>query len=290
MGPRRRGFEHFRILGAPVTRFLVVPQWQGSASTRGMQLIDGALAIAGDLPKSTCTVIDVPVAAGDALATKVNRLSAVLHARDLTGAALAEIDADHVVIIGGDCGVSVAGISRALELHPDLAVVWFDAHGDLHTPESSISGAFGGMALRAVIGDGEQTIALSPGVAPDRVVLVGARDLDVAEADYLATNAITPLFAEDLVDPTALAKAVVATGASAVYVHVDLDVLDPADITGVMAPTPFGIAPAQLTAAIAELRRALPLAGATIAGFAPASASAAVDDLGVILRVVGALA
>ena len=273
-----------------MSRFLVVPQWQGSASTRGMQLVEGAQAIAGDLPKSACTVIEVPLAAGDALGTKVNRLSAVLHARDLVAAALTEIPDDRVVIIGGDCGVSVAGVARALQEHPDLAVVWFDAHGDLHTPDSSQSGAFGGMALRAVLGEGEPAIAASPGITPGRVVLVGARDLDVAEADYLATNEIVTLFAEDLVDPTALATAVAATGASAVYVHIDLDVLDPANITGVMAPTPFGVSPAQLTEAIAELRACVPLVGATIAGFAPASAAAAVDDLGVILRVVGALA
>ena len=47
-----------------MTRFLVVPQWQGSPSARAMQLIDGANAIAGDLPRSATTVLDVPMEAG----------------------------------------------------------------------------------------------------------------------------------------------------------------------------------------------------------------------------------
>lgn len=273
-----------------MTRFLVVPQWQGSSSTRGMQLVDGAQAIAGDLPRNACTVIDVPLEAGDALDTKVHRLSAIVRAGELTTAALHDGPDDTAVIIGGDCGVSLPGIAHALERHPDLAVVWFDAHGDLHTPESSQSNAFGGMALRAALGEGQAPLALTPALSPDRVILVGARDLDIAESDYLATTGIRTLFPEDLIDVGVIAAAVAATGATAVYVHVDLDVLDPSRIRGVMAPTPFGIDPGQLTAAIARLRETVSLAGATIAGFAPASPAAAVDDLGVILRIVGALA
>ena len=66
--------------------------------------------------------------------------------------------------------------------------------------------------------------------------------------------------------------------------------LDPAVITGVALPVPFGLSLEQLVAAIVAVRARVPLVGASIAGFAPASAGAAVDDLGTILRVVGALA
>ena len=61
-----------------MTRFIVVPQWQGSASTRAMQLIDGAEQIAGDLPRSACTRVDVPLEAGEALGTATRRLSSLL--------------------------------------------------------------------------------------------------------------------------------------------------------------------------------------------------------------------
>ena len=80
------------------------------------------------------------------------------------------------------------------------------------------------------------------------------------------------------------------SGAEAVYIHVDVDVLDPAEIAGNAHPEPFGLAVAELTAAIAAVRAELPLAGASLAGYSPASAASATDDLGVILRVVGALA
>ena len=56
-----------------MTRYLVVPQWQGSPSSRAMPLIDGALAIAGDLPRSATTIQDVPMEAGESLGTGILR-------------------------------------------------------------------------------------------------------------------------------------------------------------------------------------------------------------------------
>ncbi|GLJ60541.1 arginase [Microbacterium barkeri] len=271
-----------------MARFLVVPQWQGSPSSRAMALIDGAEAIAGDLPRSACTGIDVPLEAGDTLGTGVLRASALQRVRDGIGAALDEHDDEPVIVVGGDCGVAVPAIGRVAA--DDLAVVWLDAHADLHEPSSSPSGAFSGMSLRGVLGGGEPTLALPRGaVTPDRVVLAGARILEDEEADFLETSAIRRVPAADFT-PDALAEAATATGAARVYVHIDLDVLDPAHMSGVTAPTPFGLEPSQVVAAITALRSALPLAGASVAGFAPSSPAAAVDDMGTILRLIGALA
>jgi len=271
-----------------MTRFIVVPQWQGSPSARAMLLVDGAEAIAGELPRASCIRVDVPLEAGEALGTGVHRLSALARIQTQVTEALAPVD-EPFLVVGGDCSVAVPAIRHAAARHPALAVVWLDAHGDLNDPPSSPSGAYAGMALRAVIGDGE--LALPHGtVPPERVVLAGARELDAAEAAYLRTSGIVHLTAESLADPEALADAVAATGADAVYVHVDLDVLDPAAITGVGTPVPFGVEVPQLVAALAELRRRTPLVGASLAGFSPASPHAAVDDMGAILRVIGALA
>jgi arginase len=170
-------------------------------------------------------------------------------------------------------------------------VVWFDAHPDLHTTTTTLSGAFGGMALSAVLGDGPENLSLPAGlVPPERVVLAGARDYDSAEETRATDTGIAVVDAADLTSPDALAAAVAAMQPTAVYIHVDLDVLDPAAFTGVTAPTPFGLSAAELAAAIGAVRTVAPLAGATIAGFAPSSPAAAIDDLGTILRVVGALA
>ena len=273
-----------------MTRYLVVPQWQGSPSSRAMQLIDGAQAIAGDLPRSATTILEVPMEAGESLGTGIHRLSALQHTYTLVEAALAT-DTEVVLTVGGDCGVALAPIAWAVRSSPELAVVWIDAHPDLNTPASSPSGAFSGMVLRAVLGEGEPGLSLAEGaVAPGRVVVVGARSFDAAEDEAVEAMGITTLSVDDLRDPDALAAAVRATGADSVYIHVDVDALDPAELAGNAHPEPFGFALAELTAAITRLRADLPLVGASLAGYSPASASAADDDLGAILRIIGALA
>ncbi|MGK3953521.1 arginase family protein [Microbacterium sp. I2] len=273
-----------------MTRYLVVPQWQGSPSSRAMQLIDGAQAIAGDLPRSATTILDVPMEAGEGLGSGIHRLSALQRVRSLVADALDGHD-EPVLTIGGDCGIALAPIAHAARRTPGLAVVWIDAHPDLNSPESSPSGAFAGMVLRAVLGEGDSGLLLETGtVASDRVVIGAARSYDEAELEAVANLGIAALTVEALRDPDALAAAVVATGADAVYIHIDIDALDPAEIAGNAHPEPFGITVSELTAAIGRLRAVLPLAGASLAGYSPASSASATDDLGAILRVVGALA
>nr|WP_314843472.1 arginase family protein [uncultured Microbacterium sp.] len=267
-----------------MVRFLVVPQWQGSPAPRAMLLVDGASAIAGDLPRAATAVLDVPVEAGESLGTGVRRLSALLHTRELVRESMT-VD---TIVIGGDCSVTVAAVAGLPGGTDDLAVVWCDAHPDLHTPETSPSGAFAGMALRAILGEGEPQLTLSPGISRDRVITVGVRTLD--DAEVAEADALTALLTTDLDDVEALASAVEATGAARVWVHIDVDVLDPAELAGVSSPEPFGLSPAALSAAIRALRQRVPLAGATISGFAPRSPADAVDDLGALLRLVGAVA
>ena len=119
---------------------------------------------------------------------------------------------------------------------------------------------------------------------------VGSGEYEPAEEDAATALGLTTLEAGDLSDADALATAIAATGATAVYIHVDLDVLDPAAMSGVTASVPFGVSLADLIAAISRVRATVPLVGSSITGFAPSSPAAAVDDLGTILRIVGALA
>lgn len=267
-----------------MARFLVVPQWQGSPAPRAMLLVDGASAIAGDLPRAATTVLDVPLEAGESLGSGVHRLSALQRVREV----VAENLRPDTVLIGGDCSITVAALAALDGGLDDVALVWCDAHPDLHTPETSPSGAFSGMALRAILGDGEPQLALDPPLPRDRVVVVGAREVDDAERAPL--NELAQISSADLETPTALRDAVTATGAARVWVHIDVDVLDPAEMAGVSAPAPFGVTATALGTAIRALREQVPLAGATISGFAPRTPLDAVDDLGALLRLVGAVA
>ncbi|MCX7521139.1 arginase family protein [Microbacterium sp. STN6] len=272
--------------------FLVVPEWQGSSSSRAMRLIDGAEAIAGDLPRAATRSVEVPLGAGESLDTGVHRYSALVATRERAAAALDDLDG-LVITIGGDCGADLASASRAVAAHPtgSVAVVWFDAHADLNSAASSPSGAFGGMSARALLGDAPEGLNAtgSARLAPDHLVVAGARSFDDAELAFIDEAGVLVVTVDELSEPDALVAAVERSGAASVYIHVDLDVLDPATMTGVGAPEPFGLQPETLCDAVRALRSRFELAGAGITGFAPASADAAAADMPVILRVLGSL-
>ncbi|MEN2737977.1 arginase family protein [Microbacterium sp. X-17] len=275
-----------------MTRFLVVPQWQGSSSARAMQLVDGAEAIAGDLPRSSTARIEVPLEAGESLGTGVRRYASLQQiAQRQREAAIDAPGDEYLLTVGGDAGVAVTAALQALgagagSVDPDAVVVWFSAHADLHDPETSPTGAFDTMAARALV-DAAIPAATDARLDPSRLVLAGLRDLDPGEEEQLARLGATVVPADEL---SRVADAVAALAPSRVFVHVDLDVLDPAELAGVADAVPFGPDAAALVAAIRAVRTVAPLAGAALTEFSPASLDAAAWDLGTILRVIAALA
>ncbi|MBW4041584.1 MAG: arginase family protein [Acidobacteria bacterium] len=273
-------------------RFVVVPQWQGSSSSRALRLIDGAEAIRGDLPSGATLSVEVPMGAGDAVGTGVSRYSSVATVRERLRTVLDSVpEGDLPVVIGGDCGVELAAVERAAQSATArgkrLGLVWFDAHPDLNTPATSPSGAFCGMVLRALLGEGADGLVSAEPIDPRRVVLAGTRNMDDQEADYLETSGIAVVGADALADD--LGAAVDALDVDEVYLHVDLDVLDPGEFDGVTDPQPFGAGVADLTAGIAAASAGRTVVGAGLTMFAPASPDDVVADQGTILRVVSAL-
>ncbi|MHA3684438.1 arginase family protein [Leucobacter sp. HY1908] len=278
--------------------FFVMPEWQGSASSRAMRLAEGAQLLREDLPSKSRVDVPVPLEAGDALGTPVARLSSLMHARDAARELLAQATGTPI-ILGGDCATSLPGLEAAVRRHgsENLAVLWFDAHPDLQHPSTSPSGAASGMTLRHALGDGAEDLRSSHPISTDRLVLLGTRDHDPEEADELARLGISPVGVQALealrdgARAGALAAALSAalTGASHVYVHIDLDVLDPSEFGSVHAPVPFGLQVAALTHVLRDVLGTLPLAGASICEFAPTNAETAGDDLPTVLRILAAL-
>ena len=262
-------------------RFLVVPQWQGSGSSRAMRLVTGAEAIRGDLPASATATVEVPLEAGDAEGTRIRRLSTIRLVRERLTAALAEVANERggtPIVIGGDCGVAYAPVEHAAQTRR-VAVLWLDAHPDAESAESSTSGAYTGMVLRHLVDDGV--------LDGSSIVLAGVRDASPSEDAFLAEAGVAVLEGTG-----GIAEALAATNADALHLHVDLDVLDPGAFDGAHSTVPFGWTVEQLLAVVREARAALPMASASIAGFAPDDAPGAdhSGDLATILRLIGALA
>jgi arginase len=153
------------------------------------------------------------------------------------------------VVQSGDCTTSLGIVAGLQRTGADPGVVWFDAHGDVQTLETSTSGYLGGLPLRLLAGYRPELIADALGlraVPEDRIVLAGARDLDPPEIQYLASAAIrrrqvTDLTEADLPD-------------GPLYVHLDVDVLDPGGLPGLILPVSGGPGPDEVGRALHMLR------------------------------------
>jgi arginase len=130
--------------------------------------------------------------------------------------------------LAGNCITSIGSVGGLGA--GTTGVLWFDAHGDFNTPETTLGGFLDGMALAALVGRCWTSLATSvPGfatVAEENVLLVGARDLDPAEADLLAESGITHLRSEEAAARLDGELAALGGRVDRLYVHVDLDVLD----------------------------------------------------------------
>ena len=148
-----------------------------------------------------------------------------------------------VVIVGGGCGSSYIPISYLNALYDsDLAVFWLDAHADLNTQKTSPSGLFHGMVLRHLLGDGEQSFIdiLPSTISSEQIQLVGTRNLDPAEEDFIRTKHVTSHLAHGA--PFDISKrAKMATKHRRAFIHLDLDVLNPELFPWVCCPTPGGL-------------------------------------------------
>ena len=199
------------------------------------------------------------------------------------------------LVLSGNCGAAVGTVSGARRSPNErVGVVWLDAHGDFNTPETSASGFLDGMMLAALAGRCWRGMTASvPGFAPVRaedVLLVGARDLDAAEGDALADAGVTLLPWERVRErgaAAALAPALdgLARRVERVYLHVDVDVLDPAIARGNALAPPGGLTPQELGDVARAVRARCGMAAAGVASYDPAYDA----DGGVFRAAVGAL-
>jgi len=158
---------------------------------------------------------------------------------------------------------TVAGIGR------DVGVVWFDAHGDFHTPDSTTTGFLDGMGLAMLLGDGWHELrgtieGLRP-VPAENAVLVQARDLEQTEAARVAASELRRADADTLED----ALDELATRVDAVYVHIDLDVIDPSVARANVLAVEGGLDTEQLEQALTAVSSRFEIAAAALTAYDP---------------------
>jgi arginase len=153
------------------------------------------------------------------------------------------------LVLGGDHSIGIGTIAGAARDGEELGVIWFDAHGDFNTPETTPSGNIHGMSLAAVLGDGpfaDHDWAHTPQVNEENVVLVGLRDVDDGERRRLYESDVTAFTMSDIdrrsaPDVVAEALEIATDGTDGIHVSLDLDWLDPTEAPGVGTPVRGGV-------------------------------------------------
>lgn len=145
------------------------------------------------------------------------------------------------LIIGGDHSIAIGSISGVSQHYENLGIIWYDAHGDLNIPEESPSGNIHGMPLRVLLGDGDKQLVnisgYAPKVKPENIVLIGMRDLDVGERDFIRENNIKTYTMADI-DRNGI-KQVMEESVSylkdktdGIHLSLDVDALNPVETPG----------------------------------------------------------
>ena len=157
------------------------------------------------------------------------------------------------LVLGGDHSVGAGTVSGVAEFYrrqnQKIGLIWIDAHTDINTPESSLSGNVHGMPLAAIMGLGPAALAnifdFSPKVAPENCVLVGIRDIDSIEKANVRRAGIEVFTMRDIDERgmrTVMEEALRAAGRGTAGYHVSLDMdwIDPEDAPGVGTPVRGG--------------------------------------------------
>ncbi len=149
------------------------------------------------------------------------------------------------LVLGGDHSIAIGTLAGVAEHYKKLGVIWFDAHGDLNSGETSPSGNIHGMSLAVSLGIGHRYLTgiggYAPKINPENVVIIGARALDRGEKELIREKGIK-VYTMHEIDRLGMTKVMeeaiahVTNGTDGVHLSFDLDALDPHDAPGVGTP------------------------------------------------------
>jgi arginase len=158
------------------------------------------------------------------------------------------------LVLGGDHSIAIGSLAGSTghfaRNGESIGLIWFDAHGDANTPETTPSGNIHGMSLAVSLGLGDpELVGLGgrhPKVQPRNTVLIGIRDLDPGEREILKKSGVTVYTMRDIDergmrDVVDEAVRTASDGTAGVHLSFDMDVVDPEDAPGTGTPVWGGI-------------------------------------------------
>jgi len=231
------------------------------AGTAGVSLGPSALRYAGVIEKIESIGYDVEDR-GDILAVKpksatvegthLKNLSEVARVNTLLCESVSDImkKGHFPLVLGGDHSIAIGTIAGVLQQVEKLGVIWFDAHGDINTAETSPSGNIHGMPVAVSLGYGHESLVSIGGadkkIMPENIVFIGCRDLDFGERKMLKEFGIT-VFTMHEVDRLGMTEVmnrsikIASEGTDGIHVSFDMDCMDPDYVIGTGTRVPGGM-------------------------------------------------
>ncbi|RZN83053.1 MAG: arginase family protein [Winogradskyella sp.] len=235
------------------------PQWQGSGTGKSMK--DGAKMVLKYLNREVKTI---PLSNKQLVKiANINGQDALLEQLDAFKQELKDVKPKKINTIGGDCGLEIIPVSYLASKYDNLGVIWFDAHADINLPEESPSHNFHGMPLRTLLGEGNNEFKslLFKEINPSQIHYVGLRSIDKAEqARIEKDNIYAPLNSS----PKNLIDTLNYKDITHLYIHFDVDCLDPKSYKNAYFNVNNGITTAQAEVYIKTLKENFEIVGTSI--------------------------
>jgi arginase len=247
------------------------------AGLRSLRILERLRARPGLRDADIVDAGDVPIEPGfvedpDPRAKNRTRIAAFLPIeRDLVARSLRDAgDGARPLILGGDCTAQAGAMAALHAIRPRrLAIAWFDAHGDYNTPDTTPSGNVWGMPFAMICGIGDADLVGAcdgPTADPHHAALIGGQVLDETESRMLASTGVAQFGPGMIATRPGIAALggwakAVAREVDALYIAVDLDVLDGSDGWAVQMPEPDGLSLDTALEAIRALASSIPVAG-----------------------------
>lgn len=233
------------------------PQWQGSGLTKELKV--GAETLKRYY-KDYYELIEVSLS--DKELTTIDNIKCfhpIIEQTIFFKNLISDSQPKKISTIGGDCGIEIIPVSYLNKIyHQEISVIWLDSHADLNTPESSPSKTYHGMPLRTLLGDGNRQFneLLFSSLQPEQLCLVGIRDLDIPEREFISSKKIKTLSNCDFSQIQAAIN-----GFKKVYIHLDLDVLGKSEFEHTMFPSKNGLKVTDVTQLIINLKESYDVIG-----------------------------
>lgn len=239
---------------------LLFPQWQGA--NRKEPIIQGTETLK-DYYRTKITHRIITESHTMVTSNPIKNYSAIynqtLRCREL----LKKEQPKKIYTIGGDCGIELMPVSYLNNRYDNLGIIWFDAHADANTPTSSVSKNFHGMPLRQLCGAGDTELnkLCFSKVNPNQILYLGLRDVDEPEATWINKENI---FKSPEAEISSILKALKTRNVQHLYIHFDVDALNPADYDHALLPIQNGLKINHAVKIIALLKNEFTVVGSSL--------------------------